>query len=311
IVRDTTGAPLADAEVIVLTKRFVTNPQGSFRLDSIPLGPQFVTIRRIGYSSFRSTINVRETSRYEFVLVRAAYVLPAVYARAPRLGVYGTVGDTNLAPLSGVIVQLAGRGPQQTVSDSNGRFAFSTATAGLYVVRVVHPGFAEERLFLEVTDRDGVEIALRLRRSFENTSLVDEVALRELSTRLVANLADDRVSPAQLSRYGSLSLCEVNRIAQRIGRGTDSLAIILNGVSVLEGRSLRDLCSWQAAEVQLIEFGENICRDVTRTLVDMMNAWCTSFTGEQRRASRISTQRAGMPFIVIWETNYQIGRRGH
>jgi len=303
-VRDTAGAPVAGAEVILSDQRTVTTLQGAFRFDSIPFGSHLITIRLIGYSPLRLPITVRGTSHIEYVLRRVAYVLPTVYVRARAAGIYGTVGDSGLTPLAGVIVQLAGKGGRQTITDSSGRFAFPLVAEGQYVVRAVHPGYAEEWLFLEVTKRDGVELAIRLRHSLEITSLAGENAVRDLSRRLVSNLPNDRLSAAQLSRFGSLSLCEVNKIAERIGRRTDSLAIILNGVSILEGRSLRDLCSWHAAEVQLVEFGDDICRDVTRTLVDLLNVWCVKFTGEKRFYSRIKTQRSGMPFVVIWESGY-------
>lgn len=316
-VRDTAGFPLAGAEVILDNKRIVTTPQGAFRFDSLRVGTYLITIRQMGYAALRSPVTVRrEISHYDYVLHRATHVLPTVYVEASREGIYGTVGDTSLRPLAGVRVQVAGRGGGEAVTDSTGRFAFPLAIEGEHVVRTVHPGYAEERLFVELKKREGVELAIRLRPSRVIASRADEVAVHELGRRLVANLAGDRLSASQLNRYGSLGLCEVNRIAAGVGRRTDSLTIIINGTLILEKRSVRDLCSWQAAEVQLVEFGEDICRDVTRTLVDMLNVWCTNFTGKERVSSatslrgalaggagggRIRTQRPGVPFVVIWE----------
>lgn len=179
------------------------------------------------------------------------------------------------------------------------------------MVRTVHPGYAEERLFLEVKKREGMELAIRLRPSREFASRADEVAVEELGHRLVANLPRDRLNGSELKRYGSLGLCDVFRIAARVRRPEDSLTIIVNGTTVLEKRSVRDLCSWQAEEVELVEFGEDICRDVTRTLVDMLNVWCYNFGGARRdfgdgsirpgEGGRIRTQRQSGPFVVIWE----------
>lgn len=314
-VRDTAGVPIPEAEVIVDSRRIVTNSEGGFRLDTLQVGTYLLTVRRVGYASLRLPVTVRVgNSHFNFVLRPVTYVLPPVYAEARRTGIYGTVADTSFAPLAGVRVQLAGRGGGEVVTDSSGRFAFPAAIEGQYVVRTVHPGYGEQRLFLELKKREGVELAIRLRLSRELRSRADEVAVYDLGRRLVANLPGDRLNGSQLNRYGSMGLCEVNRIAERVRRGpADSLAIIVNGTFILEKRSWRDLCSWQAQEVELVEFGHNICRDATRTLVDLLNVWCTRFTKlppnlrEARDVvsgvggGRFRTQRASMPFVVIWE----------
>ena len=321
-VRDTAGVPLAGAEVILNNKRTLATSQGAFRFDSLPVGTHLITIRLVGYTALRSPVAVRTgTSHYDYVLHLAAYVLPTVYTAARRAGIYGTVGDTTFKPLTGVKIQLAGRGGGEAVTDSGGRFAFPVAIEGQYVVRAFYPGYAEERLFVELKKTEGAELAIRLRPSREIASRADEIAVRDLGRRLVANLPGDRLSASQLNRYGSLGLCEVNRIAERLRRvKPDSLTIIINGIFVLEKMSVRLLCSWQAAEVELVEFGDDICRDVTRTLVDMLNVWCSGFTPSQedeRQAklaalkerlglvggggARIKTQRQSGPFVVIWE----------
>ena len=141
------------------------------------------------------------------------------------------------------------------------------------------------------------------------------MAVHDLGRRLVANLADDRLNTRQLERYGSLGLCDVPGIVARLKAPPGGLTIILNGTVILENMSEHALCSWQAAEVELVEFGQTVCRDATRTLVDMLNVWCTRFNEHPDRSpgalraarearndgGRIGTQRKGGPFVVIWE----------
>jgi hypothetical protein len=150
-----------------------------------------------------------------------------------------------------------------------------------------------------------VQLAIGLSPSSQVPSRADELAIHDLGRRIAANLASDRLTTGELNRYGSLSLCEVNRIATSIARGRgDSLTIIVNGTFVIEKRSIKDLCAWRASEVELVEFGEQICRDVTRTLVDQMQVWCQNLTGKDRflrSGPKIRTQRQSMPFVVIWE----------
>jgi hypothetical protein len=316
-VRDTAGVAVGGAEVILDNRRLLTTPQGGFRFDSLPVGTRIITIRLVGYTALRSRITVRtQLSHYNYVLRRAPYLLPTVYAEARRAGIYGTVGDTSLTPLAGVKIQLAGRGGGEAVTDSSGRFAFPAAAGGQYYVRAAHPGYAEERLLVELKQGDGVELAIRLRPSRVILSRADEVAVYDLGRRLVFNLPGDRFSASQLKPFGSLGLCEVKGIAARLRALTDGLTIILNGTFVLEMMSVHDLCSWQADEVELVEFGDTVCRDVTRTLVDLLDVWCTRFTrppggpaGDPRLqprygspgGGRIRTQRPPGPFVVIWE----------
>jgi hypothetical protein len=74
IVRDSTGAPLAGAELALENKRTLTVADGSFRFDSVQAGTSLIVIRMIGYAPLRSPVRIRrEVSFYTFVL-RVAYV---------------------------------------------------------------------------------------------------------------------------------------------------------------------------------------------------------------------------------------------
>ena len=307
-VRDSAGVALTGAEVLLGNKRLLTTPQGGFRFDSLPVGTHLITIRLLGYTALRSSVSVRTGSReYNYVLHAAPQVLSTLKVEARRVAIYGTVGDTGFRPLAGVKVQLAGKGGGETITDSSGGFAFPVPGQGQYVVRAVHPGHAEERLFVELKKGEGVELAIRLRPSRAIASRADDVAVHDLGRRLVINLAGDRLNSRQLERYGSLGLCDMPGIVARLEAPRDGLTIILNGTFVLENMPVYALCSWQAADVELVEFGNTVCRDATRTLVDLLQVWCTSFTKRRGAASRPSrggmggTQRQGGPFVVIWE----------
>ena len=307
-MRDTTGTPLTGAEVIVGTKRLLTTPQGTFRFDSLPVGTQLITIRLVGYVALRSRVSVRTGVReYNYVLQPAPQVLSTLSVEARRIAIHGTVGDTGFKPLAGVKVQLGGKGGGEAITDSGGRFAFPRAGEGQYVVRAVLPGYAEERLFVELKQGEGVELAIRLRPSRAIVSRADDVAVHDLGRRLVTNLAGDRLNSRQLKRYGSLGLCDMPGIVARLQAPRDGLTIILNGTVVMENMPVYALCAWQAAEVELVEFGNTVCRDATRTLVDLLHVWCTRFNapppplGGPSRGGIGGTQGKGGPFVVIWE----------
>jgi len=299
-VRDSAGGPLTGAEVLLAERRVLTTAQGNFRFDSLPAGSHLITVRLVGYTAHRARITVRAGSwHWNFVLRPATPVLPTLRVDARWTGIYGTVSDSSLQPLAGIRLQLVGRGGGEVTTDSSGRFAFLSAREGQYVLRTAPPGYAEERWFIDLRKGEGVEYAIRLRPSRVLAAKADEVAVEELGRRLVLNLRNDRLNAGGLERYGSLNLCDVPRIAARVKGPRDDLTIILNGIEVLSSMSVRDLCSWRADEVELVEFGETVCRDVTRTLVDLLKVWCVRFNKRGSGTSRNGSQ--GGAFVVIWE----------
>ncbi len=318
-VRDTAGRAIAGAEVLLGNKRLLTTAQGRFLADSIPAGNHLLTIRLVGYAALRTPVAVRAgTNQYDYVLHPAVQSLPTLRVEARRTGLYGTVGDTSLAPLAGAQVHLVGRGGDVIVTDLAGRFAFPRATAGQYAVRIVLTGYAEQRLFIELKREEGVELAIRLRPSRAIASRVDEEAFHELGRRLVTNRTGDRLNAGQLERYGSLGLCDLPgfihnlRIVPSVG-----LTIILNGNTIMRNMPARALCAWGAADVELIEFGYSVCRDGTNTIAQMLNMWCTrslverNFSSNPRgtgardvpppRGGGARVQPQPGPFVVIWE----------
>lgn len=324
-VRDTSGAPLAGAEVTLDTTRVTTNQQGAFQFSGIRAGQHLIAIRLIGYLPLRKLVSVQSgTTHHEFVLQSAVPILPTVIVAARRTGIYGTVGDTALKPLPGVTVLIGGNKGGTVTTDSAGRFSLPTAGPGQHVVDISHPGYAEERLFVEVKKDDGVELGVRLRPSRWPPSRADEIATQDLGRRLALNMPRDRLAGPELDRYGSLGLCDVGRIGESISKligrwprpeADTALTIVVNGTNVLEKMSVRALCSWKASEVQLVEFFPHVCRDVTRTLVYLLDVWCQDFKDNMQRmdprgrrmvrrvgeGGTISGQKPGGPVVVIWE----------
>jgi len=315
-VRDTAGMAVAGAEVLLGTHRLQTTAQGRFRIDSLQVGNHFLTIRLVGYLALRTSIAVRAgLNEHHYVLSPAAQSLPTVSVEVRRTGLYGTVGDSAFMPLAGARVQLAGRGGGEVLTDAVGRFGFPRATEGQYTVRVVHPGYAEERRFIELPKNEGLELGIRMRASRAVATRADDVAIEELGRRLVTNLKSDRLNADQLERYGALGLCDLPGFVSRLRFRGDELTIIVNGTLILNKMPAYALCSWRASDVALVEFGDTVCRDATRTLVDLLNVWCTSIN--RRRADLSMRERMRMmeegsrglerlqrppgPFVVIWE----------
>lgn len=307
-VRDVEGAPLEGADLLFGTRSVRTNARGAYQIDSLKLGSVFLTVRFAGYVPIRAVIRIEETrpNDLSFVMKRAPFELPAVITQARRTGIYGAVGDTTHHPLEGIRVQVAGVNGGVKFTDSLGAFVFPAADRGAYLVRITGPGFGEQRIPVELNPGEGRQIVAVLTPSTTASSHLDDQAFDDLRRRLAFGLHRNFLMPKELARYGSLGLCDVPRIAGMVGRLSSSITVILNGTEVLTGFPISSLCAWRADEISLVEFGGDICSDVTGTIAQALSTWCSGRTRNVTRSlggttGRLRGQPSGTGFIVIWE----------
>lgn len=311
MVRDESGTPLQGAEVLLVNRVITTNAQGTFRADSLRPGPLFVTVRLAGYIPIRTSIRIEESkpNALTFVMTRAPFVLPPVVTELRRAGIYGAVGDTSQHPLQGVQVQVAGVNGGVKFTDSLGGFAFPTADRGPYVIRVTHPGYEERRFSVELQPGEGRQIVAVLAPSRGISSRADDRAFESLGKRLVFGLRRDRLMPSELDRYGSLGLCNVPQVLAHVGHSGSTTTVILNGVTAYTTFPIESLCAWRADDVSLIEYGTDICADVTNTVGEALpnSPWCSGRTrnvprsGGSGSGGRIRSQASSTSYIIIWE----------
>lgn len=298
-VRDSlTGAPLAGADVLLGSRLAATNAEGAFRLDSIAPGPHYVTVRFAGYVPIRTRLVVL-TARptvLDYRMDPAPFLLPPVVTELRRVGIFGAVGDTTRKPLAGARVEVAGVNGGSAITDARGGFSFPAADRGTYLVRITHPGYGERQFALELAPGEGRQVVVVLTPSKRRASRAETQALEALSNRLAFGLRWNRLTPSELARYGSQGLCSIPRVAVELGQGDSYTTIILNGVTVLERFPVSSLCGWRADEVALVEFGRDLCDDVTGSIALSLPvpAWCI---GPSRG---IGGGRAAS-YAIIWE----------
>ena len=310
-VRDAGGAPLAGADVTLDSRRTSTNRDGVFRIDSVAPGSHLLTVRLPGYVPIRIQVDVDEKRPSEVALTMspAPFQLPPVITTLNRSGIYGAVGDTAHRPLRGVRVEAAGVKGGVVHTDSAGGFAFPGADRGAYLLRITHPGYGERRFTLELKPGEGRQVIAVLSPSRQLASRADDQAFEALHSRLAFGLHRNRMPESELERYGTQGLCDVPRVAAEVGRSGSTTTVILNGVTVFLEFPVSSLCAWRADDVSLIEFGKDICADVTQTVGQSLPVpvWCSGRTRSVSRTAmggstgRIRAQPGGSSYVILWE----------
>lgn len=316
IVRDTAGAPLGGAEVVLGQRQTTTSPSGAFRIDSLRPGQYAITIRLVGYNPVRSRVVVTATepTEMEYFMIGAPQLLTPIVVESRRTGIYGAVGDTSFKAAVGARVQVSGAMGGEARTDSMGRFAFPAADHGVYMVRVTYPGYSERRFTVELKRGEGRELGVMLTRAAHAPSALEEGALRDLGARLTAGIARERMTSKQLERHGSGGLCDISQIKSEVGRDIgDTTILILNGMTAYWEFDVGSLCSWRADEVELVEFGSDACKDATQTIVDVLNASRPGnvrpivCSGRGRRVTRSIAKggpdmhSSGWSYVILWE----------
>ena len=273
VVRDTAGAPIAGAEVLIGERRATSNAAGVFQIDSLPPGQYPFTVRSVGYTAARSSLSVTNdpVTQVEVVLDRAPRILPTLVTEARRTGIYGTVSDSSYRTLAGARVQVVGFQGGIAETDSAGRFAFPAADHGAYLVEISRPGFLARRLTVELERGEGRELAVRLLTGANLVEPGDRAALQDLRLRLATGFRRERLIGTGLARWESTPLCDVFLDAGR------NPVIIVNGIQVYRDMPWTFLCLWRADEVDLVEFGRNLCREASRTLVFLVHGRCGGY----------------------------------
>lgn len=308
-VRDSAGLPLSGALVLLGERETRTDQQGAFRLERVPPGPSLITIRLEGYATVRSRLVVPrgETLELAYLLTPAVEMLPTVVVEGRRTGIYGTVGDSAFRPVAGARVEVFGARGAELVTDSTGAFAIPGADRGVYWVRVSLEGHAERQLTVELERGQGRELVIRLMPAKRSRASTERGALRDLGLRLATGLRRDRLTPNELTRFGSTGLCDVPQIRAELRSRADSTMVILNGAWVLGFMNIRSLCAWGSDEVHLVEFGKDVCAEASHTIENLIpRMWCSGRNRAVTRSlrgsgGRISTQQPGSSYIVIWE----------
>jgi hypothetical protein len=172
IVRDASGAPLPDVDVILRDagRATRTNEQGEFTLEAQP-GSYGVWLRRLGYRTVEYAWHARAGEKIEITVSLFAIPrqLDPVVVRAEEdkrakanASLLGIVLDTNGTAIPEAEVQLVGADVAGTTR-ANGGFLFKPLGVGTYVVRVRKLGYAPSTVTIQLVPNDDHEIVVYMR----------------------------------------------------------------------------------------------------------------------------------------------------
>jgi hypothetical protein len=318
VVRDTALKPLAGIEVLLLSPRrsTTTDAAGRFRLDDVPNGMRHLLVRRIGFLPVHPAVRVPQSPSETLgvVLLPAPQFLPPVIVETERAGVRGVVGDTAFHALPDALVELLGARLADT-TDQGGRFAFESLPERQYMLRVSRVGYVSRLISIDLAKR-GQEYSIFLEEYrpglFDwQTSHEAAFALPELATRLAMEPRRNRMTRAELERYGSMALCEVPRLrfirpATGRRRPADPLPTPPEPNIVMRGRSwLKNvsLCGWTADEVDLLEWGQDPCNESAKTIAEAMGIYCGPAARVVSAFGETPSLGGRGPYVVIWPRN--------
>jgi carboxypeptidase family protein len=226
VVRDSSGSPLANVEVVVRAAAVDarTDGRGEFTIVNLAPGSYDVWFRRLGYASIRYQWLARPgTSDVKITLHAVPHGLNPMIVRANEdklvdatASIYGVVLDSAGAPVDDAEVQLVGA-DHTAMSRSNGQFLLTAVPTGEYALRVRKLGFAPLVLQLSIRPDEQHRVAVRLSRL---AVMLDAVVVNEQSgfgeSQAIWDELDHRLrlqtpqgavlGPAELARFHSLPL---------------------------------------------------------------------------------------------------------
>lgn len=174
VVKDTSGAPIADAEVVMRDqgRGARTDAQGRFTLAGVEPGTYRIWFRRLGFASIEYTWAARPAERTEVTvsLVPIPRSLNPVVVRAQEdkraaahASIFGTIVDSAGLPVPEAEVQLVGANITG-MTRAGGEFLFKPLGIGTYVIRVRKMGYAPGMRTVQLIEDDDREVVIRLHR---------------------------------------------------------------------------------------------------------------------------------------------------
>lgn len=248
-VTDTTGVPIANANVVVesLGRRTRSALDGSFRFEQLEIGTYSVSVQSVGFRPSAQVVSVGgDGSVMAFRLSRSPNVLPAMVTSGSRGGLSGVVGDTAFRAIGDVKVTVLGTG-HAALTDTCGSF-FVPLRPGQYLLRFERDGFARQLVSVTIPDNEGRRLAAWMVPKAAPDDAFKSHMLFEMDQRMVRErgIGTAYFGREELDRIGASS---IEGLAQRFA--TSQIADCM--VRVNGGPTMRPLWALSASELEFVE----------------------------------------------------------
>jgi hypothetical protein len=300
-IRDSaTGRPVPGAVVQMAssTRQFSTRSDeaGEVAIRNFEAGQYRVVIRRIGYAPLATDVVIANDTRRDFRIAPLPQALREVRVRGTGSGIYGAVGTSaGLEPIAHAKVQVAGA-RQSVQTDSAGQFFVPLEGPGTFMIRVSHPGFADQ-VFPIVVMRNQVADASTLLDQSDNARSIppglwkdfdQRLSIRSINNTAVVMGSDVRRNPIDL-----LSSLELTGAVNARGLRFGPMACVYVNGSAVPGYPINSI---RPEEVTAVEVYASD-RAVTAELNDTWPGGPCSETGR-----RVSNPRARevVRYLMIW-----------
>lgn len=294
-----TNQPLSGAIVDIAgpNRRYSvrTDETGEFRVTVLNEGLHTASVRRIGYAAYRHAVNIaEEMNPIEIGLAPIPQALGEVLVRGKGAGIYGHIGtSSDLTPIEGARVYIGGS-RDSVLTDSAGAYFLPVKRAGIYMIRVSSPGYAEELYVVDVK-KDQVADGSRLLDLGERGHMPD-ILWKDLDQRLSWRTTNHAavIPGSEIRRSGGSMAGALSQSGAIIAHGMrlgGSVCIFVNG----QPRPGYPLNAIRPEEVKAIEaYGPKT--DVAHFLqMDWPPNRGCSGTGE-----RIPRGATPIGYLVIW-----------
>lgn len=250
IVTDTMGIAMGNVDVIIATLRKITRTKedGTFRLDSVPIGRYAVTARKIGYLGLTPRVVVGpEGGSVHIEMIRYNTVMPSMITIAKAGGLSGIIGDTAYHALPNVKVTVLGGG-ESAVTDSSGAF-FIPLRAGKYMLRLDQDGYARQTIGISIPENEGRSIAAWMVPQQGKSNPMEGRNLFDLNERMVraSPVSSEYYAREDMEKKGMLDLQALARHSAN-GRITPDCMVTVDG-----GPRRTSLASLTTSEVEFVE----------------------------------------------------------
>jgi hypothetical protein len=308
IVVDTAGKPIQGAEVIVhqLRRRLYTRADGTFRLDSIPLGKYEMRARKIGFAAQVREFVVDSTGGVaQFALVPIIQALPAMLSSANRKGISGYVADLSYDAIPKATVRVLGAG-LSTETDSAGNF-FLPAETGRYMVSIAKDSFTTRLVAVTVPKDSGRHVNAWLmpgtkvpKDEFWNVEDLRERQAWVRSEDRVLYTREDLVRINVEWIYDAVAMTNTKfRFTERFSR---DCMVVVNG-----GPDIADLSKLTIDDVESIEVYRSFPTSPTSSAVNARGPLNSSIKAEfltlaqsNTRFARFENQTRVCPGVYVW-----------